>query len=656
MTVTSHRRARPCIAGSALFLLVPALMSAQASTAPAAPPQQAADPSGPAQAPTITTTKLLLPPVSAKHRSQAEAAYLRGAKHLQSSQFAAAEQEFAQAVVLDPVKPEYIGALELAREHHVTDLLQQAAQLRPLNAPGADRLIEQARALDSTNPRILQRDATPSSTALAQASPVRHTRVASTIALQANSSVHSYHERADSRALATKIAGDFGLHAAFDPDLRTQTLRLDVDDLGFNDAIRILTLLSGTFFVPLDEHTFLLAANTPENRQRYERIVEETFYMPGFDAADLKDFVSIAQNLLDIRQVAVAPLGGALVVRGPSDRVAAIERVFADLLQGTDEVVLELKLYSVNKQHTRNLGITLPQSLNAYSLGAEAQGIVSQNSAIITQLIASGVLPSTASTVEIAAYLVFVAGIGGSSSLLTNSFLLIGGGATTAALSVGSIPTINLALSESEARALDDLQLRVSNQKRAIFKSGTRYPIQTSLFSDIASSTSTSLRNTTINGVSLSSLLASYLGTNSINSSAVIPQVQYEDLGLTVTATPHVLRTDDVSMRLEVKVTSLAGTALNGIPILDNRQFSSDLTVHDGATVMMVSDTTESETAAVIGLPGLSEVPGFQSTTNRNGTKITGDLVLMLTPHIVRRGHTGTRGPYVPLTPHPGDE
>ncbi len=653
MTASSHRRSRLRAAAFALFFTAPALLLAQETGTSSAP--AAHDPAPSVTAETITT-KLLLPPVSAKHRSQAEAAYLRGARHLQGSQFPAAEQEFAQAVVLDPARPEYVAALALAREHHVTALLQQAAQLRPLNAAAADRLIEQARALDSTNPRVLQRDATPASAVQAQDSPVRHARAASTIVLHANSSVHSYHERGDSRALASKIAGDFSLRAAFDPDLRTQSLRLDVDDLGFADAMRILTLLSGTFSVPLDEHTFLLAANTPDNRQRYERIVEETFYTPGFDATDLKDFVSIAQNLLDIRQVSVAPLGGALVVRGPADRVAAIEHVFADLLQGTDEVVLELKLYSVDKSHTRNLGIVLPQSLNAYSLSAQAQSIVSQNSSIITQLIASGVLPSTASTVEIAAYLVFVAGIGSSSSLLTNSFLLFGGGATTGALSAGNIPTINLALSESEARALDDLQLRVSDQKKVIFKSGTRYPIQTSLFSDIASSTSTSLANTTVNGVSLSSLLASYLGTSSINSSAVIPQVQYEDLGLTVTATPHVLRTNEVTMQLEVKLTSLAGTSLNGIPILDSRQFSSDLTVRDGETVMMISNTSESETAAVSGLPGLSEVPGFQSTTNRNGTKITGDLVLMLTPHIVRHGHAGTKGAYVPLAPRPGDE
>jgi len=92
---------------------------------------------------------------------------------------------------------------------------------------------------------------------------------------------------------------------------------------------------------------------------------------------------------------------------------------------------------------------------------------------------------------------------------------------------------------------------------------------------------------------------------------------------------------------------------LNGIPILASRQFSSDLTVHDGDTVMMISEADSSETAAVTGLPGISEIPGFQGTTNKNGSKSTSDLVLLVTPHIVHQGHRAPRGPYIPLQPRP---
>lgn len=602
--------------------------------------------------PSSAALQQMLPPVSASRRTEAETAYVHGAKHMEKGEFAEAEHDFATAVQLNPAHAEYAAAMLVAREHTVTRLLQQAATQRPTDQARADQLIQQARSTDPGNPRVLQHD----SANLSALSPsMRDESLAPVLTLKPNKGTHSYHQQADTKTLASMIAEDYGLKAAFDPDLAARRVRIDVDDVSADEAMQVLTLLTGTMYVPLSEHSFLLALNTAENRQRYERLVEKTFDLPGYQADQLKDFVSIAQQLLDIRQISTGPLSGKLVVRGPAERVDAFQRVFDDLLEGNSEVVLDLKLYSVDKSHVRNLGVVLPQSLNFFSLAAEAQNVISQNSTLISQLIASGVIPANASKLAIAAYLVFVAGLG-NSSLLQNSFLLLGGGLTTAAVSAGNVPTINLALTQSEARDLEDVQLRASDQQKAVFRSGTRYPIQTSLFSDIASSTATSLTGATVNGVSLSSLLASYLGTSSINSRAVIPQVQYEDLGLTLTATTRVQLTSDITMRLEVKVSALAGTALNGIPVLNSRQFSSDLTVHDGETVLMVSNATRSETAAVSGLPGLSEVPGFQSTTNRNTNESDGTLVLLITPHIVRHSHLRSAGPMLRLTPRPGED
>ncbi len=598
-----------------------------------------------------TASPITLPPGSPKHQRDAEAAFLSGAKHLEQSRYAEAERDFARATALNPSKTDYLSALVLAREHHVTSLLQQAASVRPANPAAADSLVGQARALDSTNPRVQQHGE-----AAGAVQVTRATRLAGPLAVTPNSSTHSYHQRGDLQTILRRVAADYGLRVAFDPDLRQITVRLDLDDATYADAIRAVSLTANVFAVPLDEQTLIFTSNTPANRQRYERMVQESFFMPGVSANDLKDYVSIAQNVLDIRQVSVEPLNGNIVLRGPADRVAAVEAIYDDLQKGTSDVVLDIKLYSVDKQRVSNIGVVLPASLSGFSLASQAQSIVNQNSSLVTQLLASGVLPSTASTVEIAAYLVFAAGLGSTNALFSNSFAIFGGGLTTGVLSAGTIPAINLALSQSDARALDDVQLRVGDRTPATFKAGTRYPIQTSLYSDIANPAASSLASTTVNGVSLSSLLASYLGTSTVGNSAVIPQVQYEDLGFTLTATPRILRTSDVGMKLEIKVASLAGTALNGIPVLNNQQFSSDLTVHDGDTVMMVGNASKSETAAVTGLPGLSELPGFQSTTNRNSSTMTNDLVLLVTPHIVRRAHMAAAGPYIPLAARPGDE
>ena len=223
---------------------------------------------------------------------------------------------------------------------------------------------------------------------------------------------------------------------------------------------------------------------------------------------------------------------------------------------------------------------------------------------------------------------------------------------TQIGLNAGSFPILNLALHESDARSLEDLQLRVGDRQTATFKSGTRYPIQTSLFSDVATSSSTA----TINGVSVSSLISQYLGTSSLASSATVPQIQYEDLGLTVKALPHVQRSGGIALHLEVKISALSGASLNGIPVLASREFSSDLTMQDGETALMASNVTESELRAVSGIPGLSELPGFQSTTDKQTDKQHSNLVLLITPHVVRHAHDRAKGPYMPLNPRPDND
>ena len=61
---------------------------------------------------------------------------------------------------------------------------------------------------------------------------------------------------------------------------------------------------------------------------------------------------------------------------------------------------------------------------------------------------------------------------------------------------------------------------------------------------------------------SSSSLFPAFFADSSVPN---IPMVQYEDLGLTLKATPRVLRNGDVALSIEMKLDALSGT-------LDRRQ------------------------------------------------------------------------------------
>jgi len=189
-------------------------------------------------------------------------------------------------------------------------------------------------------------------------------------------------------------------------------------------------------------------------------------------------------------------------------------------------------------------------------------------------------------------------------------------------------------LNSTDVSILDSAQIRATNKQDATFRVGSRYPVVTGTYSSgVSSSLASSLTGLNINGTSVSSLLSQYLGANSVS----VPQFQYEDLGFTLKLKPQILRNNSVSLALKMNVEALAGSSINNIPILDNRELTSTITIPAGQTAMLATLVSSSEMKALTGLPGLNDLPGFQGT-NQDSQKSSGALLITITPHIVRSG------------------
>jgi len=102
---------------------------------------------------------------------------------------------------------------------------------------------------------------------------------------------------------------------------------------------------------------------------------------------------------------------------------------------------------------------------------------------------------------------------------------------------------------------------------------------------------------------------------------------------------PTIQGTNRVSLKLDLTLSSLGGSSLNGLPLLNNREYNAITSVKTGETSILVSALTRQESNAVTGIPGLSEIPGFQSTTNKDTNLDVGELAIVITPHIVRAVH-----------------
>jgi type II secretory pathway component GspD/PulD (secretin) len=192
--------------------------------------------------------------------------------------------------------------------------------------------------------------------------------------------------------------------------------------------------------------------------------------------------------------------------------------------------------------------------------------------------------------------------------------------------------------------------LRLGDGEKATIKSGSRYPIQTSSFSSIANSIPNIPGLTGAgNSGSLSSLLASY-GAGVPN----IPQVEYQDLGLILNATPKVLRNDDVALTLDLKIDALSGGSLDGNPILDSRAWSGVVTLRQGEAIAVVSELDKSESRAVSGTPGVSEIPGLNNLTAKDNQKNYATLLIVITPYVIRGTQAAGHSPMMRVDPGPG--
>ena len=607
----------------------------------------------PAKHPTSTSAAT----ITSKQARAADDAYLEGAKHVHHRELDDAIHSFEKAVRLNPDDSDYSLALIVTRENYVTELVERAAQARSVgNAMLADSLLIQARTLDPHNHIVMQHfEAQGHTVSQAVQTPIKPNlfyssidpskfpaqNIASTlkgpVELTPKPGSREVHLHGDVQSVARNLYGLYGIKVTFDPSVTGgPPINLDMTEVTFAGATKALELAAGVFMIPVQPTTVLVAKDTPDNRDALMPLVEETVYLPGRTNDEMQELANVARNIFDVKEVTASATGGFLLLRGNEHVLREVNAVYDDMLDGNPEVLFDVSLYEVDKTLDNNVGAILPNSAGVFSVAAEAQSLVSQNQSLINQAVAAGLLTLNGTPLQnlITEVAFLVASGTVTATQYTNLLGTFGGGLTFAGLFLGSSSSFNLALNSTDVSILDAAQILAINKQPATFRVGSRYPVVTGTYSSgVSSSLASSLSGLNINGTSASSLLSQYLGSNSVS----VPQFQFEDLGITLKLTPQILRSDAVSLALDLKVEALAGSSLDNIPILNNRALNSTITVPIGHTAMLATVVSSSELKALTGLPGLSELPGFQGT-DQDRQKSSTQLLITITPHIVRTG------------------
>lgn len=547
---------------------------------------------------------------------------------------------YEKAASLDPSNADYRMSGDVARSHAVTAAMQDAAKARMrADVAGARSALAHALELDPGNSEVIQHLNELGDEAAVGVNKPLYAQSADDLGgpihIAPAPGPRSFHLKTSQRQVIQQVFKGFGLESTLDDSVRSNQVRLDIENATFQQVMRALSLLTNTFYVPLDPHRVLVARDTFENRQKYLPQELETIYLSGLSAEDLTEMGNMARNVFEVTQVNVDQSAGKITLRAPEATLTALNETLRELVGGRNQVLLEVRIIQIAHNSEYNTGTQLPQTLTAFNVYSEEQEILSQNASLVQQIISSG-LAAPGDTEAIIAILIASGQV--TSALFSNGLALFGGGLTLSAFSPPPV-SANFNLNSSDSRELDQVQVRLGDGEAGTITTGEKYPIETASYSGLGTGglnipgLTTPGNSGGLGGLSGLGGLASELGAG---AESTIPQVQYQDLGLTLKTTPKVLRSGEVALTLELKIDALGGTALNGIPILDNRAYTGVVTLPSGEGVAIVSELDKQQSRALSGVPGLSEIPGLNDLSENDRQKNYSTLLVVITPHVVR--------------------
>lgn len=157
----------------------------------------------------------------------------------------------------------------------------------------------------------------------------------------------------------------FGINVLFDPKLRDQEIGIELVDVDAESAIETLMRPVGHFYKVVDEHTIIIADDTPQNRRTYEDQVIQTFFLSN---AEVKDVMTIIRSLISAKNVAANEQLNAIVLRDTADKVKVAEQIILTNDKARAEVVIDVELLEINTNKLSNLGLNLSQNQITSSL------------------------------------------------------------------------------------------------------------------------------------------------------------------------------------------------------------------------------------------------------------------------------------------------
>lgn len=406
-----------------------------------------------------------------------------------------------------------------------------------------------------------------------------------------------FHLSADSKVVYEALGKLADLNVAFTSDFQARPLTLDLSKIKVEDAIRLVGYQTKSFYKAVTPNTILVIQDTPGNHREYDDQVLKTIYLSNpLQAADRTAITTALKQILQLQKIVDNPDSNAIIVIDTPEKVAEAEKMIRDLDQGKAEILIEVVVLEADRERIRDLGLT-PATISG--TGTVAPGI--QAAAAFNP--AAAATAGTATAVPV--------GLG---NLNYRDYSVVLPSAAA-----------NAVLNDSGTHILQNPQVRVTDGQTAKVKIGSRVPYATGSFGLGSSLTGTA----TGSG-------AAGLGAGLLSNT----QFQFEDVGVNLELTPHLLNDGEVSLKASIDISSEGPSVnLGGIqqPTFNQRKIDHVIQLKEGEVNLLGGLIQTSIVHGVTGVPFLSEIPILKyafSTEHTDRTET--EVLVMLTPRVVR--------------------
>src|SRR5579863_3114251 len=397
----------------------------------------------------------------------------------------------------------------------------------------------------------------------------------------------------DAKVVYQAIAKAAGVNVLFDPDFNSKRITVDLNNVSLLDALRIVGVMSDTFWRPVTGNTIFIAQNSRTKRQELDEQAVQTFYLTNaWQQNDLNDVQTALRNVMPNAKVYGVQSQNAIVMRATPDELLLAQQLIDDLDKARGEVVVDIAVLEVSKNWERNLGMSWPSSF-----GVTLQpNCAANNSCTTTTNSGTG-----------------TGGTGTTNTVSPTLFNLAHLNSTDFAVSVGSA-TLNLLLTDNQTKVLQSPRIRATDGQKQTMKIGSRIPIATGSYQTGAAT--------------------------ALVSSLVNTQFQYQDVGVNIEVTPTVHYDRDVTLKVKIEVTAQSGSVtISGVtePILSQRVAEQTIRLREGEANILGGIQEQQIQDNWSGIPGLSQIPILRYLFGSHD-KIRQDdeIVFVVVPHVVR--------------------